>query len=102
MIIYEVNLNVQTDVADQYAVWLREHIVQMLAFDGFMNAVWLEDMDTPEGERRWAVQYHLRDRASLDYYLEHHAPEMRRDGLERFPGKFTATRRILGPVMDFQ
>jgi len=100
MIIYEVNLNVRLDIAAEYEAWLKEHIRQMLGFEGFLGAFWLEDTQPAEGMRCWVVQYRLRDRKSLDEYLEHHAAGMRRDGLERFPGGFTATRRILEGVED--
>ena len=35
MVIYEVNLYVDDDAAEEMAVWLKNHIREMLAFDGF-------------------------------------------------------------------
>ena len=40
MIIYEVNLTVDPEIADEYAVWLRPHIVHILELDGFLGAEW--------------------------------------------------------------
>lgn len=100
MIIYEVNLTVQNSVADEYAEWLKEHIHQILRIDGFIRAEWLEEDGAGADARHWVVHYHLKDMASLESYFANHAEAMRRDGLERFPGMFTATRRVLTRKME--
>ena len=41
MIIYEVNLTVDPDSADEYAAWLRPHVAHILEIDGFLGAEWL-------------------------------------------------------------
>ena len=40
MLIYEVNLTVDEDIATEYSTWLREHIREMLTIDGFEAAAW--------------------------------------------------------------
>jgi len=95
MLIYEVNLHVDKSVADDYAMWLQEHIAQMLRFKGFIGARWLDNETDDVSARDWVVHYIVEDRASLDEYFANHADAMRREGLERFPGSFSATRRIL-------
>ncbi len=100
MIVYEVNLSVRESIADEYERWLHDHIGQMVRLDGFLGARWLRDMEAPQAERSIVVQYYLRDRTSLHHYLTVHAPEMRREGMERFPDGFTASRRVLELVHD--
>ncbi|MEL6616792.1 MAG: DUF4286 family protein [Bacteroidota bacterium] len=101
MVIYEVNLAVDREVATAYAAWLAPHIDEILALDGFTSAEWWEvepDGDAPEASVdrvRWCVQYRLRDRAALQAYFDHHAARLRGDGLARFAGRFEATRRVL-------
>jgi quinol monooxygenase YgiN len=99
MIIYEVNLTVDPDIADEYAAWLRPHIAHILEIDGFLGAEWL-DRDTADengdSEKvRWSIQYRLRDRAALEAYQRDHAPPLIREGQVRFGGHFTTTRRVL-------
>lgn len=95
MIVYEVNLAIDAEVADAYAAWLMPHIDEILALDGFLGAEWfVVDADDP-GRVRWCVQYRLRDRGALQAYLEEHAARLRGDGLDRFAGRFEATRRVL-------
>lgn len=98
-IIYEVNLSVEGDIAEAYAAWLKPHIAQMLEFDGFQSAAWLEREPAMEGapsdSQLWTIQYRVSSRAALERYLVHGAPRMRGDGLQRFRGRFEATRRVL-------
>ena len=74
-----------------------ELVEQMLRFDGFEAASIEEVIDPAAASGRFAlcVRYQVRDQASLDDYLTHHAPRMREDGIARFADGFKATRRIL-------
>jgi hypothetical protein len=100
MIVYEVNLCVDAAVAADYRAWLSQHVREMLALPGFVAAEILECRDPPPAPDTLAlcVQYRLADADALDRYLREDAPRMRADGMVRFGGKFTATRRILAPV----
>ena len=100
MVIYEVNLEVEASAAEAFASWLAPHIEEMLALDTFTGAQWFDRRARDEGgdddgNVRWTVHYTAACRADLDRYLSEHAPRMRGDGLERFAGKFNASRRIL-------
>ena len=110
MLIYEVNLTIDGDVANEYSAWLREHIREILALDGFESAAWfarsdddntIPDGDEPANPRRWTVQYQVSDREALQTYFDKHAERFRQDGLERFEGQFTAERRILDQRRTF-
>ena len=97
-VVYEVNLDVESMIADDYRAWLRTHMSQMLALPGFVSAE-LFDVVEPadDGRVAWAVQYRLRDAAALAAYLHEHAPRMRADGAARFGERFLASRRVLRP-----
>src|SRR5690606_1314813 len=82
-------------VAEAFDAWLAAHVREMLELPGFVRAVtWSAEDEDPQRVRR-VVQYFLEDAQALDAYLSGPAERMRRDGLERFPDRFTATRRIL-------
>lgn len=95
-IIYEVNLIVDEDIYSKYFTWLQEHVSQMLKFKGFINAHIFEIKDDKkEGKKLITVQYVVNSMEDLNDYFKNHSTKMREDGLNRFPNKFTANRRIL-------
>jgi len=102
VIVYEVNLAVDGEIAAAYREWLVAHVAQILRLPGFVDARILDVLEADveplarDGEVALCVQYALRDRASLDGYLREHAPRMRADGDARFAGRFRARRRVLG------
>jgi hypothetical protein len=98
MVIYEVNLVVKQNIADDYAAWLPGHIREMLALPGFEAAEWLEDVDyDPEegADPRWTIHYRLGSHDDFIRYAEHDAERMRGEAIDRFGNDFEATRRIL-------
>lgn len=98
MIVYEVDLEVDNAIADEFDAWLERHARDMCALPGFTGAsLWKVDDDT---RVRRVARYTLIDRAALDRYLDEHAPAMRADGVRRFGTRFAATRRVLAPFAD--
>jgi hypothetical protein len=99
MIVYEVNVHVDADAFADYRAWLDEHVRHMLACPGFESAQIFEcrDPQPASGQRDLCVHYRLTDLAALQRYLRDDAPRMRADGMTRFGGRFSATRRVLAP-----
>lgn len=110
MLLYEVNLTVDGSEAARFSSWLREHIREMLEFDGFEAAAWYVSSDDereppaadPTGTRTWTVHYQVRDRKALRAYFDEHAEEMRADATQLFGDHITADRRILEQKRLFQ
>ncbi|MEC9072583.1 MAG: DUF4286 family protein [Myxococcota bacterium] len=103
MIVYEVNLRVDEALVEEYLAWLRPHIEEMLAFPGFLGAqLWTrraeDEGDAPDDTRRFTVHYQIATREDLEAYFQGPAQRMRGDGLKRFTGRFSATRRVLHPT----
>ena len=101
MLIYEVNLEVNSDTEKEFKSWLDHHIVELLRTPGFKEAKWYALEQDKPGKVLYSVHYYVTDEAALDSYLKNHAPRFRADGLERFPGKYTAHRRVLTLVKKF-
>ena len=100
-VVYEVNLEADADIAAPFDTWLRDHIADMLQFDGFRSAEILDDASAPPGRIRRIVQYRLRDQRALDEYLAVHAPRMRAQGVARFGDRFSSERRVLPHREEF-
>lgn len=91
--IYEVNLQVDASIKDDYLSWLRPHIQEMLELPTFESAELFEDE-----QGQWVVQYRAPSREAVDQYLNEYSKKMRGDGTNRFAGKFSATRRVLKKI----
>ena len=100
-VLYEVNLDADAAIVGPFDTWLRDHIADMLQFDGFLSAEILDDPSAPPGRIRRVVQYRLRDAVALDDYLATHAPRMRAQGVARFGERFKAERRVLPHREEF-
>lgn len=96
-IVYEVNVEVDADIAAAYRAWLHDHIAEILALPGFIDARTFEVLDPSAATDRigLCVQYRLADNAALEAYLRDHAPRLRADGTARFGERFRAQRRVL-------
>ena len=97
MIVYEVTLRIERDIAAEFRSWFEQHVVRMLAQPGFESAEVFEiDDDVSAGPAcSLCAQYRLRDARALDAYLLEHAAHMRAEGVERFGSRFSAQRRVL-------
>ncbi|MDH4166681.1 MAG: DUF4286 family protein [Gammaproteobacteria bacterium] len=100
-VLYEVNLDADAAIEGPFDTWLRDHIADVLQFDGFLSAEILGDDTAAEGRIRRIVQYRLRNQAALDAYLRDYAPRMRAQGAERFGDRFRAERRMLAHREEF-
>ena len=101
-VLYEVNLEAEAGIEAPFDTWLRDHIADVLQFDGFLSAEVLDDdAEAPAGRVRRTVLYRLRDRAALDAYLQDHAPRMRQQGVEKFGDRYSAHRRVLAHREEF-
>jgi hypothetical protein len=100
-VVYEVDLEADADIAGPFDTWLRDHVADMLQFEGFLSAEIFDDPAAPNGRIRRIVQYRLRDQAALDDYLATQAPRMREQGVARFGDRFSAGRRVLPHREEF-
>lgn len=94
MIIYEVNLELDSTIYDAFLNWLPMHIAEILSLNGFKNAYILHESNN-ESYPKIIVQYILENHDDLQNYFDHHATSMRNKTVELFGDKFKATRRIL-------
>lgn len=95
MVIYEVNLTIDRDIYQNFQLWLKDHIQEMLQFSGFIQAC----ISKPEEKKSslqelLTIHYKIENREALEEYLQKLAPKMREKGIKRFNNKFSAERRI--------
>lgn len=100
MIIYEVTLLIDRSISTSYRTWLKEHVMEMLTFDGFIEArIYSEENSLnrpiPAMQEQLIVQYHIDSEEHLHHYFKNHADHMRKKALDQFGGLFKAERRVL-------
>jgi hypothetical protein len=101
VIIYEVSICAKEPIAQDYQVWLAQHVQEMLSLPGFISAsVELAEPDDETGDVNWVVRYAVSSHCALQTYFSEHAPRMRAAGINKFGAQFIATRRILRPLVE--
>jgi hypothetical protein len=101
MYIYNVTINVQEDVHDEWLQWMKtEHIPEMLNTGKFTKALMTKVMVKEEmGGITYSVQYRTESKEMLRRYYEENAQEMRGKS-KVFEGKFVAFRTELEVVSE--
>ena len=102
MHIYNVTINIDESVHDEWLTWMKDvHIPDMLATGKFLEAKMCRVMVVEEtGGYTYAIQYTSRDTKTLQRYFEEDADKLRQDSMDRFEGKFVAFRTELEVVSE--
>ena len=103
MILYNVTMKPNADIATEWLEWMRdEHMPDLLQTGLFTEArlCRLEDAETGDGDT-FATQYFCASRADYDTYIADWAPQMRTKMEARFGGRFVAFRSVL-EVLEVQ
>lgn len=99
MIIYNVTLNVDTDVAEKWLSWMKEtHIPDVMRTGMFLDHRFCRVLAEEEGGLTYAIQYTCRDMATYEKYRDEYAPALQAETAKAFGGKFVAFRTLLEVV----
>jgi hypothetical protein len=100
--IYEVSIEIDAARAADYRAWLANHVRELLALPGFVEAhVFEVEADEPEPARfGLVVHYVLENHVALQHYLQAYAPAMRAKADAQFAGQYQASRRVLNPLCE--
>lgn len=102
MIIYNVTINIDDSVHDEWLIWVKEHIPQVLATGKFIEAKLTRVLIEEEmGGVTYSIQYRAKSREDLEAYYKQHADTLRQDGLNRFAGKMLAFRTELEIIDEY-
>lgn len=102
MIIYNVTVNVDDSVKEEWLHWINIHIPQVLATGKFLEAKLTKVLVEEElGGTTYSIQYRAKTRTALEEYYRDHAERLRQDGLKRFADKTVAFRTELEVIDEF-
>lgn len=101
MIIYNVTINIETDIEALWLEWMqKEHIPEMLGTGKFSKALLTKVLVEEEmGGETYSVQYTAKSRDHLDQYYAQDAATLRGQS-KAFEGKFVAFRTELQIISE--
>ncbi|MEN1784194.1 MAG: DUF4286 family protein [Bacteroidota bacterium] len=104
MLIYNVTINVDDSIHDDWLLWMRDiHIPEMLATKNFIAAKMCRVLvDESAGGKTYAIQYTAPNRESLNRYYNRDAQRMRTKATKRYANKFVVFRTELEVISEQQ
>ncbi|WP_298419257.1 DUF4286 family protein [uncultured Kordia sp.] len=101
MYIYNVTINVDDSIQQDFLTWIEAHIPDVLATGKFTNARLVQVLVEEEMGTTYAVQYTATLKENIEAYYKEDAPKLREDGLKKFGDKMLAFRTELKVIKDF-
>ena len=98
-ILYEVNIVVLNERAEEYKHFLGGHIPNILKCDGFLEAKTFQLTGDAPLSSTIVVHYYVDNNDSLQAYLSGVAQEMRKEATERFGASISINRRIMNNII---
>ncbi len=102
MYIYNVTINIDESIHEEWLLWIEKHIPAVLATGRFVSAKLTRVLVKEEmGGITYSVQYRAKTRKDLDDYYQFDAVRLQNDS-KHFNGKFVAFRTELKIIKEFK
>ncbi|MDG1731123.1 MAG: DUF4286 family protein [Algibacter sp.] len=102
MIIYNVTVNIDESIHDEWLIWIKEHIPKVLGTGKFEKATLSKILVEEDlGGMSYSIQYRSYSREALDAYYKEDAEKLRNDSLKKFADKMLAFRTELQIVDEY-
>lgn len=96
MIIYNVTVNIENDVHDEWLQWMKHtHIPAVMATGFFIENKICKVLVEEEQGTTYSIQYTCESINSLQEYQRLHAPQLQKEHADKFANKFVAFRTLL-------
>lgn len=100
-IIYNVTINIAESIHDEWLIWIKEHIPQVLATGKFEKATLTKVLVKEDEGHTYSVQYRSYSRAALDAYHREDAEKLKEEGMKKFADKMLAFRTELEIIDEY-
>lgn len=101
MIIYNVTINVEDEVQQEWVSWMKETHIPQVMETGFFTEFRFSKLLTRQHDETgttYVIQYLCRNMNDYDQYQADHAPALQQETQKLFGGKFVAFRSIMETV----
>ncbi|CAI8384121.1 MAG: Uncharacterised protein [Owenweeksia sp. TMED14] len=96
MHIYNVTINIDDSVHEEWKVWMTEiHIPEVLSTGLFIESRFGRVLIEEESGTTYSIQYLFNEKSNYQLYEELYAKNIRNKTEDRFAGKFVAFRTML-------
>jgi len=97
LILYNVTINIDTEVHDEWLEWMKKiHIPEVLSTGLFIDNKIFKIISTEENEgHTYSIQYFLRSKNDYENYMKQFAPKLQAAHSEKYKDKFAAFRTIM-------
>ena len=96
MFIYNVTINIDASVQDEWLQWMQEaHIPDVMGTGCFVESRMLKVLNVEDEGTTYSVQYTFKEMRDIEEYRTQHAPRLQKDALDKFRDKFVAFRTLL-------
>ncbi|MBL0328307.1 MAG: DUF4286 family protein [Bacteroidetes bacterium] len=96
MIIYNVTINIEKDVHDEWLEWMKtKHIPDVMATGFFLENKLCKVLVDEEQGITYSFQYTSKNMEDLKEYQRLHAPRLQKEVADRYANKFVAFRTLL-------
>tara|TARA_B110000977_G_scaffold199827_1_gene288383 strand:+ start:1616 stop:1927 length:312 start_codon:yes stop_codon:yes gene_type:complete len=103
MIIYNVTVNIEESVEQEWLNWMNtEHIAEVLKTGMFKSAKMSKVLvEEQMGGVTYSIQYTCESQEKLDVYNKKFAPTLQAEHNNKFQGKFVAFRTLMEVISEF-
>jgi hypothetical protein len=101
MILYNITINIDYDVHDDWLGWMKEvHVPDVLKTGLFLNGKICRIHAEEEGGKSYSIQYLLKNMDDYETYQKEFSSKLQQQHSTKYKGKFVAFRTILEVVHD--
>lgn len=102
MYIYNVTINVDDAIHEEWLTWMETHILDVLNTGKFISAKFTQIMVEEEmGGKSYSVQYTAETKDDLEDYYSEDAEALRIETMQKFGDKLLAFRTELKLIKEF-
>ncbi len=99
MITYNVTVQVDNAILEEWLVWIENHMPQVVATGCFESSAFFELLEPKIDENRtFVIQYLAKNLENYEDYIKNHSTELRQEGIEKFGDQMSAFRSILKKI----
>lgn len=96
MIIYNVTVNIENDVKDEWLQWMKTvHIPDVMATGHFLENKICKVLVDEEQGTTYSIQYTAATMKDLEEYQRLHAARLQKEHSDRYANKYIAFRTLL-------